>query len=77
MSEIPANCILSKGTTGCGATTLATEQNRPTLIAMPFTELVRNKASQYPENDNGRPVLLPIYGDGDKTKEIEEYMNRH
>ena len=39
MEEIPANCILSKGTTGCGATTLATVQNTPTLIAMPFVEL--------------------------------------
>ena len=77
MEEIPANCVLSKGTTGCGATTLATEQRTPTIIAAPFVELIGNKAAQYPENDSGRPVLLPIYGEGDKTKEIAEYMSRH
>ena len=87
MEEIPANCVLSKGTTGCGATTLATEQRTPTIIAAPFVELtiiaapfvelIGNKAAQYPDNDSGRPVLLPIYGEGDKTREIAEYMSRH
>ena len=77
MEEIPANCILSKGTTGCGATTLATIQKTPTIIAMPFVELIGNKAMQFPENSDGRPVLLPIYGEGDKTREIREYMDRH
>ena len=75
MEEIPANCVLSKGTTGCGATTLATEQRTPTIIAAPFVELIGNKAAQYPDNDNGRPVLLPIYGEGDKTREIADYMH--
>lgn len=77
MEEIPSNCILSKGTTGCGATTLATVQKIPTIIAMPFVELIDNKALQFPENGDGRPVLLPIYGEGDKTGEIREYMDRH
>ena len=77
MEKIPANCVMNKGTTGCGATTLATVQNTPTLIAAPFTELIRNKAAQFPENDNGRPVLLPIYGEGDKRAEIAQYMQRH
>ena len=66
-----------KGTTGCGATTLATIQKTPTIIAMPFVELIGNKAMQFPENDKGRPVLLPIYGEGDKTGEIREYMDKH
>ena len=69
MEKIPENCVMNKGTTGCGATTLATIQRTPTLIAAPFTELIRNKAAQYPENDNGKPVLLPI--------EIADYMQRH
>ena len=77
MEKIPENCILNKGTTGCGATTLATVQNTPTLIAAPFTELIRNKALQYPENNEGKPVLLPIYGEGDKRAEIAQYMERH
>ena len=77
MEKIPENCVMNKGTTGCGATTLATVQNTPTLIAAPFTELIRNKAAQFPENSENKPVLLPIYGEGDKTREIEDYMQRH
>ncbi len=77
MEKIPENCVLNKGTTGCGATTLATVQNTPTLIAAPFTELIRNKAAQFPENSENKPVLLPIYGEGDKTREIADYMDRH
>ncbi len=77
MEKIPENCVMNKGTTGCGATTLATEQRTPTLIAAPFVELIRNKAAQFPENDNGKPVLLPIYGEGDKRAEIAQYMERH
>lgn len=77
MEKIPENCVMNKGTTGCGATTLATIQNTPTLIAAPFTELIRNKALQFPENSENRPVLLPIYGEGNKTKEIADYMQKH
>ena len=77
MEKIPENCIMNKGTTGCGATTLATIQRTPTLIAAPFTELIRNKAAQFPENNENRPVLLPIYGEGDKSAEIAQYMQRH
>ena len=55
MTEIPANCVLSKGITGCGATTLGIEQKGHTLIAMPFTGLIDNKTAQY------RDTLLGIY----------------
>jgi len=71
MKEIPANCILSKGITGCGATTLAIEQAGHNIIAMPFTGLIDNKTAQYPK------TLLGIYGRGDKTQEIREYLETH
>lgn len=77
MEKIPENCVMNKGTTGCGATTLATVQSTPTLIAAPFVELIRNKALQFPENSENKPVLLPIYGEGDKRAEIDRYMERH
>ena len=77
MEKIPENCVLNKGTTGCGATTLATIQRTPTLIAVPFTELIRNKAAQFPENGENKPVLLPIYGEGDKRTEIAQYMQKY
>ena len=67
MTEIPANCVLSKGITGCGATTLGIEQKGHTLIAMPFTGLIDNKTAQYSD------TLLGIYGRGGKEYEIEQY----
>ena len=71
MTEIPANCVLSKGITGCGATTLGIEQKGHTLIAMPFTGLIDNKTAQY------RDTLLGIYGRGGKEYEIEQYLKSH
>ena len=71
MTEIPANCVLSKGITGCGATTLGIEQKGHTLIAMPLTGLIDNKTAQY------RDTLLGIYGRGGKEYEIEQYLKSH
>lgn len=71
MTEIPANCILSKGITGCGATTLGIEQPSHTIIAMPFVGLIDNKTAQYPD------TLLGIYGRGSKEHEIKKYLETH
>ena len=70
MTEIPTNCILNKGITGCGATTLAIKQAGHTIIAMPFVGLIQNKVKQHPE-------VLGIYGSGDRTEQIIEYMQTH
>lgn len=70
MTEIPANCILNKGITGCGTTTLAIRQAGHTIIAMPFVGLIQNKEYQHSE-------VLGIYGSGDKTGKIKEYMQKH
>ena len=67
MSELPSNCILNKGITGCGATTVAIEQDRPTIIAVPSIGLIQNKTPQHPE-------VLGIYGEGDKTAEIKNHL---
>ncbi len=69
MTELPANCVLSKGITGCGATTLAIKQPGHTIIAMPFVGLVTNKIDQHPE-------VLGVHGDV-KNVEIEEYIRSH
>ena len=68
MQEIPANCIHDKGITGCGATTLAITNNIPTVIAMPFINLVESKTSQH-EN------LLGVTGDTTE-KEIMDYIQQ-
>lgn len=70
MTEIPANCILNKGITGCGATTLAIRQAGHTIIAMPFVGLIQNKENQHSE-------VLGIYGSGDKTEKIKEYVRNN
>lgn len=71
MPEIPKNCVLNKGITGCGATTLAINQPGHTIIAVPFVSLIQNKVAQHQD------VLLGIYGDGDKTAEIAAYLTTH
>lgn len=43
MTEIPENCLLNKKQTGCGATELAIRNSIPTIIAMPYVALVKNK----------------------------------
>ena len=71
MREIPANCILNKGITGCGATTLAIKQPGNTIIAVPFVELIQNKVHQIGD------CLLGIYGEGDESEEIGTYIKAH
>ena len=43
MTEIPINCLFNKKQTGCGATELAIRNSIPTIIAMPYVALVKNK----------------------------------
>lgn len=71
MQEIPTKCVLNKGITGCGATTLAIKQPRHTIIAVPFVDLILNKVAQHQD------VLLGIHGPGDKTAKIAEYLATH
>lgn len=63
------NCILDKGVTGCGATTFAIENHRPTLIAAPTVNLIKNKMQAHPD-------LLGVYGDV-SNREIADYLKTH
>lgn len=71
MTKIPTNCVLNKGITGCGATTLAIKQPGHTIIAVPFVSLIQNKVAQHKDE------LLGIYGEGDKATEIADYLANH
>jgi hypothetical protein len=55
-SDLPNNVYMDKTNTGCGATTLAIENNQPYIILAPSVALVLNKADQHPH-------ILPFYGD--------------
>ena len=50
MTEIPANCLFNKKLTGCGATELAIRNDIPTIIAMPYVALVKNKTIYRKDN---------------------------
>ena len=67
--------VISKGVTGCGATTLAIEQPRDTIIAVPYTSLITNKTSQKKHKD----VLLGLFGSTNDgfASAISSYLETH
>lgn len=71
IKELPKG-IFNKKSTGCGATTLALEDQNPTILVSPLRELIDNKVAQCP-NKRCEYTLLPVYsGVSDNT--IEEYI---
>lgn len=70
MERLPSNCVLDKGRTGCGATTLAIRQQGNTIIAVPYVNLIKSKESRHGD------ILLGVY-EGTGRKEIEEYAQSH
>lgn len=69
MDDIPANCIFNKTLTGCGATELALRNNTPTIIAMPYVSLVKNKTLYRQDGRN----ILGVYADISNDM-IADYM---
>lgn len=65
--ELPKG-ILNKGVTGCGATSVAIEDEHKTIICSPRINLIKNKVGQH-------EGLLGVYGDV-KNDEITAYLER-
>lgn len=63
--ELPRG-IVNKGITGCGATTLAIEDEHKTVICIPRINLIRNKCQQH-------KGTLAVYGDV-RNGDIEDYL---
>lgn len=63
MTEIPANCIFNKRLTGCGATELALRNEIPTIIAMPYVSLVKNKTLYRQDDLNVLGVYSEVSND--------------
>ncbi len=59
MTTLPENCIFNKRITGCGATELALRNDVPTIIAMPYVSLVKNKTLYRKDGLN----ILGVYSD--------------
>lgn len=70
MDRLPSDCILDKGRTGCGATTLAIRQQGNTIITVPYVNLIKSKESQHGD------ILLGVY-EGTGRKEILDYAKSH
>ena len=45
ISELPSHCLLNKGITGCGGTTVELESKRDSIILCPSKNLVTSKSS--------------------------------
>jgi hypothetical protein len=72
MSVIPSGYI-DKTICACGMTTVALENDKNVVLAVPTIYLATNKADQYP-NARSNNTVLPVWGDTSLT-EIEEYVN--
>ncbi|WP_255489399.1 DEAD/DEAH box helicase family protein [Dysgonomonas sp. 216] len=75
MSELPVNCLFDKGKTGCGGTSIAIENDKNTIIAMPYVNVIKNKVAQYP-NEKCDNKLLGIY-EGVTKDEILDYIRKN
>lgn len=67
LKYLPEGCLLDKVKTGCGGTTLAMENDRDTIIVMPFVNIIKNKKSQHQHKKSNPeyshlPELLCVYG---------------
>lgn len=71
MDEIPVG-IIDKHETGCGLTSVALENEYPTIIAVPTIEVIINKIEQYP-NDRRSERVFGFYGKT-KGKEVSKYL---
>lgn len=65
LKELPSGCILNKGITGCGGTTVEINSNRNSIILVPTTNLIINKTNQ--EN------IFGFYGKV-KSSELLQYL---
>ena len=66
---LPAGYLIDKGKVGCGGTSLALEDNRDTIICVPFVELILNKVNKYGDR------VLGVY-EGVTKEDIAEYIKR-
>lgn len=75
MTELPVNCLFDKGKTGCAGTTIAIENDKNTIIAMPYVNMIKNKEAQYPNKECNKK-LFGIYA-GVTEDEILDYIKKN
>lgn len=68
---LPSGFLIDKGKVGCGGTSLALEDNRNTIICVPFVSLIKNKMYKYNTDDNIK--VLGVY-EGVSKSDIKKYI---
>lgn len=67
---LPSGYLIDKGKVGCGGTSLALEDERDTIICVPFVSLVKNKMFSYGDK------VIGVY-EGVTEEDIRNYINTH
>lgn len=68
---LPSGFLIDKGKVGCGGTSLALEDNRNTIICVPFVSLIKNKMYKYNTDDCIK--VLGVY-EGVSKSDIKKYI---
>jgi len=72
MVDVPLG-IVDKKLCGCGLTSVALENNKPTIICVPNTEVILNKVGQYP-NNRRKESVLGVYAGVDVQAKLPTYL---
>ena len=81
LSDLGDNCIFEKGSTGCGGTTLALNQNdRHVIIAMPTRNTVQSKEVVRDKDNNiignNRDLFCIWSGHNDRMEDLKKYLDK-
>jgi len=76
MKELPLNCLFNKGVTGCGGTTIALNNEVPTVICVPYISLAYNKSIQSKTNKELYPHEVFALHGSITDKEFSNYLRR-
>lgn len=69
---LPVGYLIDKGKVGCGGTSIVLENDKDTIICVPFVSLIMNKMQQY--NKDGNVNVLGVYT-GITNQEIQAYID--
>ena len=73
---LPVGYLIDKGKVGCGGTSIALEDNKDTIICVPFVSLIKNKMQKY--NTDGKVNVLGVYeGLNFLSHTFSPFISRH
>ncbi|MEY5068965.1 MAG: hypothetical protein RLZ47_827 [Bacteroidota bacterium] len=73
---LPKNCLFNKGRTGVGGTTLALEDDYPTVICFPYKSIIEDKVQQSKSNPGMFKYELIPYYSGCAKEDIIKALKR-